>query len=153
VHTLRSVFVNSPIPKPEVILTNFFAEPTVLLVPITSRDFMTLNRTLCYFNRVWILFRTPTSNNSLGSVFCVLCNRHIKYKINTVNYVNMETFLIYTYIFKLIFRWRWRQQKCDRFVINRCWGRLQSKLWSRYYILYKLRVLTLKEQKQQVIQI
>jgi hypothetical protein len=37
VHTLRSVFVNSPPPKPEVILTNFFAEPTVLLVPITSR--------------------------------------------------------------------------------------------------------------------
>jgi hypothetical protein len=29
---------NSPPPKPEVILTNFFAEPTVLLVPITSRD-------------------------------------------------------------------------------------------------------------------
>jgi hypothetical protein len=35
---LRSVFLNSPPPKPEVILTNFFAEPTVLLVPITSRD-------------------------------------------------------------------------------------------------------------------
>jgi len=31
--------VNSPPPKPEVILTNFFAEPTVLLVPITSRVF------------------------------------------------------------------------------------------------------------------
>ena len=30
--------LNSPPPKPEVILTNFFAEPTVLLVPITSRD-------------------------------------------------------------------------------------------------------------------
>jgi hypothetical protein len=30
--------VNSPPPKPEVIITNFFAEPTVLLVPITSRD-------------------------------------------------------------------------------------------------------------------
>jgi hypothetical protein len=30
--------VNSPPPTPEVILTNFFAEPTVLLVPITSRD-------------------------------------------------------------------------------------------------------------------
>jgi hypothetical protein len=30
--------VNSPPPKPEVILTNFFAEPTFLLVPITSRD-------------------------------------------------------------------------------------------------------------------
>jgi hypothetical protein len=29
--------VNSPPSKPEVILTNFFAEPTVLLVPITSR--------------------------------------------------------------------------------------------------------------------
>ena len=29
--------MNSPPPKPEVILTNFFAEPTVLLVPITSR--------------------------------------------------------------------------------------------------------------------
>jgi hypothetical protein len=29
--------VNSPPPTPEVILTNFFAEPTVLLVPITSR--------------------------------------------------------------------------------------------------------------------
>jgi hypothetical protein len=29
--------VNSPPPKPEVILTNFFAEPIVLLVPITSR--------------------------------------------------------------------------------------------------------------------
>ena len=30
--------MNSPPPKPEGILTNFFAEPTVLLVPITSRD-------------------------------------------------------------------------------------------------------------------
>jgi len=35
--------VNSPPPKPEVILTNFFAEPTVLLVPITSRE-MTICR-------------------------------------------------------------------------------------------------------------
>jgi hypothetical protein len=30
--------VNSPPPKPEVILTNLFAEPIVLLVAITSRD-------------------------------------------------------------------------------------------------------------------
>jgi hypothetical protein len=30
--------VNYPPPTPKVILTNFFAEPTVLLVPITSRD-------------------------------------------------------------------------------------------------------------------
>ena len=42
VHTLRSVFVNSPPPKPEVILTNFFVEPTVLLVPITSRAHVTV---------------------------------------------------------------------------------------------------------------
>jgi hypothetical protein len=34
--------VNSPPPKPEVILTNFFAEPTVLLVRITSRDLLIL---------------------------------------------------------------------------------------------------------------
>jgi hypothetical protein len=34
--------VNSPPPKPEVIRTNFFAEPTVLLVPITSRVFIYL---------------------------------------------------------------------------------------------------------------
>jgi hypothetical protein len=32
--------VNSPPPKPEVIFTNFFAEPTVLLVPITSREYV-----------------------------------------------------------------------------------------------------------------
>jgi hypothetical protein len=35
--------VNSPPPKPEVIITNFFAEPTVLLVPITSRDNYAMN--------------------------------------------------------------------------------------------------------------
>jgi hypothetical protein len=29
--------VTSAPPKPEIILTNFFAEPTVLFVPITSR--------------------------------------------------------------------------------------------------------------------
>jgi hypothetical protein len=32
--------VNSPPPKQEVILTNFFAKPTVLLVPITSRVYI-----------------------------------------------------------------------------------------------------------------
>ena len=51
VHTLRSVFVNSPPPTPEVILTNFFAEPTVLLVPITSREYikflLLLQRRIC----------------------------------------------------------------------------------------------------------
>jgi hypothetical protein len=52
VHTLRSVFVNSPPPKPEIILTNFFAEPTVLLVPITSRginSFYLVFYRICYF--------------------------------------------------------------------------------------------------------
>ena len=34
--------MNSPPPKPEAILTNFFAEPTVLLVPITSRVYVIL---------------------------------------------------------------------------------------------------------------
>jgi hypothetical protein len=53
VHILRSVFVNSPPPKPEVILTNFFAEPTVLLVPITSRDIEHLQEPLFkYWRRV-----------------------------------------------------------------------------------------------------
>jgi hypothetical protein len=37
--------VNSPPPKPEVILTNFFAEPTVLLVPITSHDIVIIRIT------------------------------------------------------------------------------------------------------------
>jgi hypothetical protein len=34
-------------PKPEVILTNFFAEPTVLLVRITSRDLLILEFNFC----------------------------------------------------------------------------------------------------------
>jgi hypothetical protein len=38
--------VNSPPPKPEVILTNFFAEPTVLLVPITSREGVSFKKTM-----------------------------------------------------------------------------------------------------------
>ena len=42
-HTLRGVFVGSPPPGPEVVLTNFFAEPAVLLVPIASRAIILLN--------------------------------------------------------------------------------------------------------------
>ena len=38
VHALRGVFVSSPLPGPGVVLAGFFAEPTVLLVPITSRN-------------------------------------------------------------------------------------------------------------------
>jgi hypothetical protein len=41
--------VNSLPPKPEVILTNFFAEPTVLLVPITSRVYVSLR---CSYDEV-----------------------------------------------------------------------------------------------------
>jgi len=59
--------------------------------------------------------------------------------------VNVETFLIYTYILSLIFRRRW-QQKCDRIVIIWCWRRIHSKTKLRYYMLYKLRVLLLREQ-------
>jgi hypothetical protein len=40
----------SPPPKPEVILTNFFAEPTVLLVPITSRDYLMLFNRIAFSN-------------------------------------------------------------------------------------------------------
>jgi hypothetical protein len=36
--------------KPEVILTNFFAEPTVLLVPITSRDYLMLFNRIAFSN-------------------------------------------------------------------------------------------------------
>ena len=42
-------FVYSPPPKPEVILTNFFAEPIVLLVPITSRDIFDIKCGEIYF--------------------------------------------------------------------------------------------------------
>ena len=54
-HTLLSVFVNSPPPKPEVILTNFFAEPTVLLMPIASRE-------LHSHPEIYIIKKTKLSN-------------------------------------------------------------------------------------------
>jgi hypothetical protein len=46
---LTKIQVKFSPPKPEVILTNFFAEPTVLLVPITSRDHAIQRNT----TRVW----------------------------------------------------------------------------------------------------
>jgi hypothetical protein len=65
---------------------------------------MTVNRTLLFQQNLDSFFRHD-KDNSPGSVFYVLCNRQIKYKINnTINYVNVETFLIYTYILSLIFR-------------------------------------------------
>jgi hypothetical protein len=60
VHTLRSVFVNSSPPKPEVILTNFFGESTVLLVPITSRDIL-----IIHHRRSWHGLTTPLFSNFL----------------------------------------------------------------------------------------
>jgi hypothetical protein len=53
--------VNSPPPKPEVILTNFFAEPTVLLVPITSRAILLI----CLF--VCLMVLRATFNNISAS--------------------------------------------------------------------------------------
>jgi 16S rRNA G527 N7-methylase RsmG len=44
--------VNSLPPKPEVILTNFFAEPTVLLVRITSRALYYHNDVILYIHSV-----------------------------------------------------------------------------------------------------
>jgi hypothetical protein len=83
-----------------------------------------------------IVLAITNKDNSPGSVFCVLCNRQIKYKINhTVNYVNVETFHIYRYILSLIFRWR-LLQICERIVLNGCWRKIQSKPKLRYYILY-----------------
>jgi hypothetical protein len=59
--------VNSPPPKPEVILTNFFAEPTVLLVPITSRDIDTNKRW-------WHGPTTPLFSNFLfTNLFSIKC--------------------------------------------------------------------------------
>jgi len=52
---LRSVFVNSPPPKPEVILTNFFAEPTVLLVPITSRVYFPQKTQIIWLSNILAL--------------------------------------------------------------------------------------------------
>jgi hypothetical protein len=72
-------------------------------------------------------FSRHNQANSPGSVFCVLCNRQIQYKINhTVNYVNVETFFIYTYILSLIFRWRLKP-KCDSAIITNYSRRFQSK--------------------------
>jgi hypothetical protein len=58
--------VNSPPPKPEVILTNFFAEPTVLLVPITSRDKVaeiSSHGEYSYYGSVFIAFEIFSIHN------------------------------------------------------------------------------------------
>jgi hypothetical protein len=95
VHTLRSVFVNSPPPKPKVILTNFFAEPTVLLVPITSRD---ISISLCDFIidfKLWtglLNFFDFTIRNMYSLFLYMKCNSH---KINrpTKNMTKIVTLL------------------------------------------------------------
>jgi hypothetical protein len=58
--------VNSPPPKPEVILTNFFAEPTVLLVPITSRDILKIAELDCC---QIIILRLKTQSISVRVIF------------------------------------------------------------------------------------
>jgi hypothetical protein len=63
---------------------------------------MTVNRTLL-FQQSLDPFSRHNKDNSSGSVFRVLFNRQIKYKINnTVTYMNVETILIYTYIYFII---------------------------------------------------
>jgi hypothetical protein len=79
VHTLRSVFVNSPQPKPEVILTNFFAEPTVLLVPITSHFRFWLRRVHedasqgMYMSKIEIFFFTARKLQNQRMLCCGEC--------------------------------------------------------------------------------
>jgi hypothetical protein len=69
--------VNSPPPKPEVILTNFFAEPTVLLVPITSRDYD--QAILFYIYQVLLVSHTTenfTGQDILHRLQCALNKVH-----------------------------------------------------------------------------
>jgi hypothetical protein len=107
VHTLRSVFVNSPPPKPEVILANFFAEPTVLLVPITSRAYAILLFSLwlhflvytgCFSNLIFIdfnkwrcaylnIFLTSYGHYSIFS-YCN-CNSYIE-KLSNISTMKIE---------------------------------------------------------------
>jgi hypothetical protein len=68
--------VNSPPPKPEVILTNFFAEPTVLPVPITSR--------------VVLFYTIQLLNGKKG----ILCN-FVDFSLIGENSRNIHVLLIY----------------------------------------------------------
>jgi hypothetical protein len=90
VHTLRSVFVNSPPPKPEAILTNFFAEPTVLLVPITSRVFRIFPH--IYSHEYYAVANASTIKNMYSLFLYMKCNSH---KINrpTKNMTKIVTLL------------------------------------------------------------
>ena len=83
--------MNSPPPKPEVITTNFFAEPTVLLVPITSRDIDTNKRS-------WHEPTTPLFSNflftNLYSIKCLYffiisslsCSRNAPCTLNFISF-------------------------------------------------------------------
>jgi hypothetical protein len=87
--------VNSPPPKPEVILTNFFAEPTVLLVPITSRD-VWLNQ--YFISEQWLKISVktclqdqfyPTWHANIDTGSKTLNHRLFKNKFEFENYLNI----------------------------------------------------------------
>ena len=76
---MRSVFGNSPPPKPEVILTNFFAEPTVLLVPITSRELVSFIQDLAKSSDKNI--QTDLIIINFAKAFDKVSHKHLRYKI------------------------------------------------------------------------
>ena len=83
----------------KVLKCNRSHQPTLSLMK--QKYFITLNRTLLFQQSLDPFSRHK--DNSSGSVFRVLFNRQIKYKINnTVTYMNVETILIYTYIYFII---------------------------------------------------
>jgi hypothetical protein len=62
--------MNSPPPKPEVILTNFCTEPTVLLVPITSREYVKMHYNRIIYMRTTNIYclTAPDHNSSLTGI-------------------------------------------------------------------------------------
>jgi hypothetical protein len=93
---MRSVFVNSPPPKPEVILTNFFAEPTVLLVPITSRgilwcvQFAFLLLEYCRIRECYAVANAFTIRNMYSLLLYMNCNsRKINRPTKNIAYLKL----------------------------------------------------------------
>ena len=78
--------MNSPPPKPEVILTNFFAEPTVLLVPITSRVQAT---TQCkYYEHIVLLYLESRRCRYRSIIFA--CLYLYVYVVNLIDYSDID---------------------------------------------------------------
>ena len=88
--------MNSPPPKPEVILTNFFAEPTVLLVPITSRDMLEIRmgrktKISRVFGHSLGRHREIRQNKYLGRpIYTIAKSKHLRKEKLTQNQKNTE---------------------------------------------------------------